>query len=198
MLLPVAGWRVRMYDLDTQNLVFDAVPAAREIAASRRKYFVRFRLEVLDGSRLVFSHVFDAAQKHVWVTIGSGALGDAIAWVPAIDAFRQRHGCSVTVQMRPWLHALFEAGYPALRFVSEMPEISGAAHDDGEPIYATYRVGCFSPYADRDHQPTDRAGQRAVLARVGGGGARRADQRLFASESRVPYAVARDQFSRLQ
>lgn len=155
VLLPVAGWRVRMYDLDTQNLVFDAVPAAGEIAASRRKYFVRFRLEVLDGARLVFSHVFDAAQKHVWVTIGSGALGDAIAWVPAIDAFRQRHGCSVTVQMQPGLHALFEAGYPALRFVSEMPAISGAAHDDGEPIYATYRVGCFSPYADRDHQPTD-------------------------------------------
>ncbi|QBQ99018.1 autotransporter strand-loop-strand O-heptosyltransferase [Paraburkholderia pallida] len=153
--VPAAGWRVRMVDLDTQNLVFDAALAAGEIVASRRKYFVRFLLEVFDGPRRVFSHAFDAAEKHVWMTIGSGALGDAIAWVPAIEAYRQRHGCSVTVQMRPWLHELFEAGYPALRFVSEMPEASGTLDDDGKPIYATYRVGCFSPYADRDHQPTD-------------------------------------------
>lgn len=150
--VPVAGWRVRMHDLDTHNLVFDAPVAAGEIAASRRKYFVRFLLEVFDGARLVFSHAFDAAGKRVRMTIGSGALGDAIAWVPAIEAFRQQHGCAVTVEMRPWLHALFEAGYPALHFVSEMPE---PARDSGEPVYATYRVGYYSPYADRDHQPTD-------------------------------------------
>ncbi|HEV3432089.1 MAG TPA: autotransporter strand-loop-strand O-heptosyltransferase [Paraburkholderia sp.] len=150
--VPVAGWRVRMHDLDTQNLIFDAVLAQGEIAASRRKYFVRFLLEVFDGERRVFSHTFDAQGRRVWMTLGSGALGDAIAWVPAIEAFRQRYGGEVTVEMKPWLHALFQEGYPALRFVSESPQQD---HENGEPVYATYGVGCYSPYTDRDHQPTD-------------------------------------------
>jgi autotransporter strand-loop-strand O-heptosyltransferase len=152
--VPVAGWRVRMHDLDTQNLVFDATLAQGEIAASRRKYFVRFLLEVFDGERRVFSHAFDAQGRRVWMTLGSGALGDAIAWVPAIEAFRQRHGADVTVEMKPWLHSLFAEGYPALRFVSESPQ-HGPQAEQGEPIYATYRVGFYSPFTDRDHQPTD-------------------------------------------
>ncbi|WP_321782754.1 autotransporter strand-loop-strand O-heptosyltransferase [Paraburkholderia sp. J94] len=163
--VPRAGWRVRLHDLDTGNLVFDAEAGAGEIVASRRKYFVRFLLEVFDGARRVFEHRYDAAGQHVRMVIGSGALGDAIAWVPAIEAFRQRHGCTVSVVMRPYLHALFEAGYPALRFVSETTAQHAA--DNGEAgrgtdatfatfsTYATYRVGCYSPYADRDHQPTD-------------------------------------------
>ncbi|WP_322041918.1 autotransporter strand-loop-strand O-heptosyltransferase [Paraburkholderia sp. J67] len=150
-----AGWRVRMHDLDTQNLVFDAPLVPGEVAASRRKYFVRFLLEVFDGERCVFSHTFDARGRRVWMTLGSGALGDAIGWVPAIEAFRQQHGCEVTVEMKSWLHPLFKGGYPALRFVSEVSEPAQRERENNEPIYATYRVGCYSPYADRDHQPTD-------------------------------------------
>ncbi|WP_321885218.1 autotransporter strand-loop-strand O-heptosyltransferase [Paraburkholderia bannensis] len=150
--VPIAGWRVRMHDLDTHNLVFDATLAQGEIAASRRKYFVRFLLEVFDGERRVFSHAFDVQGRRVWMTLGSGALGDAIAWVPAIEAFRQRHGGDVSVEMKPWLIPLFAEGYPALRFVSESVRQD---REDDEPVYATYRIGCYSPYADRDHQPTD-------------------------------------------
>lgn len=149
--VPCDGWRVRMHDLDTANVLFDAALGAGEIAASRRKYYVRFLLEVFDGVRLVFSHSFDAAGRRVRLEVGSGAIGDAIAWMPAFEAFRVQHGCALTVRMAAALHGLFAAGYPAIAFTAADGDEPGA----GEPVYATYRVGCYKPFSDRDHQPTD-------------------------------------------
>ena len=146
--VPQAGWRVRMRDLDTNTVVLDRVLEAGEIAASRRKYFVRLQFDVFDGARLVFSHAFDATWRRVRMEIAPGALGDALAWMPAIEAFRQQHDCAVSVPLTPALRALFEDGYPELRFVDDTP-------DTDAPLYATYRIARHVPYTDRDHQPTD-------------------------------------------
>ncbi|WP_063750843.1 autotransporter strand-loop-strand O-heptosyltransferase [Paraburkholderia nodosa] len=148
--VPRDGWRVRMFDIDTGNQVFDDTLLAGEVAASRRKYFVRFWVEVFDGERLVFSHVYDACGQRVHVEMGSGALGDAIAWMPAIEAFRRQHRCELVVQIKPDVSTLFKAGYPTIEFISERAEAALRG-----PVYATYRVGCYKPYSDRDHQPTD-------------------------------------------
>ena len=43
--VPVDGWRVRMTDLDTFNVLFDETVEANAVVTSRRKYFVRFLLE---------------------------------------------------------------------------------------------------------------------------------------------------------
>ncbi|RQH06553.1 autotransporter strand-loop-strand O-heptosyltransferase [Paraburkholderia dinghuensis] len=150
--VPVAGWRVRMRDLDTNNVISLDTFEAGEIASSRRKYFVRFQFDVFDGARVVFSHAFDATWRRVLIEVGSGALGDAIAWMPAIEAFRQQHECQVTVQLRPGLRPLFEDAYPALQFVDGLP---GEIEAEGEPFYASYRLDRYLPYTDRDHQPTD-------------------------------------------
>ena len=60
---PVDGWHVRMTDLDTFNVLLDETVEANAVITSRRKYFVRFLLEVFDGQRLVFSHAFDATNR---------------------------------------------------------------------------------------------------------------------------------------
>jgi hypothetical protein len=65
--VPVDGWRVRMVDLDTFSLVFDEAVEADSIVTSRRKYFVRFELQVFDGERLVFRHAYDARGRHVLI-----------------------------------------------------------------------------------------------------------------------------------
>ncbi|CAB3766536.1 autotransporter strand-loop-strand O-heptosyltransferase [Paraburkholderia humisilvae] len=151
--VPVDGWRVRMVDIDTHNVVFDEMVEAGATVASRRKYFVRTRLQVFDGARLVFEHGFDAAGQPVLVRLASAALGDSLAWMPAIDAFREQHRCDLHVALPDHLHPLFRAGYPALQLVSD--RAPGAAAAAGTPFYATYHVGLFSPYDERDHQPTD-------------------------------------------
>ncbi|HEY3598614.1 MAG TPA: autotransporter strand-loop-strand O-heptosyltransferase [Paraburkholderia sp.] len=149
--VPVDGWRVRMTDLDTHNDVFDETVEARAVISSRRKYFVRMRLRVCDGKRTVFEHAFDATGQRVLVRVVSAALGDSLAWIPVIDAFREQHRCDVHVMLPGHLHSLFRAGYPALNFVTDN---AGPAASDAS-FYATYHVGLFSPYAERDHQPTD-------------------------------------------
>ncbi|GAB2908682.1 autotransporter strand-loop-strand O-heptosyltransferase [Paraburkholderia jirisanensis] len=154
--VPVDGWRVRMTDLDTHNIVFDETVEAGVPVSSRRKYFVRMLLQVFDGTRCVFEHPFDAARKPVLVRIASGALGDSLAWVPVIDAFRERHRCDLHVVLPRHLHPLFRAGYPGLSFFGEDELAARAAATTEMPdFYATYHVGLFSPYDERDHQPTD-------------------------------------------
>ncbi|WP_250865414.1 autotransporter strand-loop-strand O-heptosyltransferase [Caballeronia sp. INSB1] len=148
--VPVDGWRVRMVDLDTFSLVFDEAVEADSIVTSRRKYFVRFELQVFDGERLVFRHAYDARGRHVLIRPSGTALGDTLAWMPAVEAFRLQEQCEVHVALPAHLQALFVKGYPEMRFVS--PE---SADSLDEPFYATYLLGFFSPYTDRDHQPTD-------------------------------------------
>ncbi|MEW6340869.1 MAG: autotransporter strand-loop-strand O-heptosyltransferase [Paraburkholderia sp.] len=148
--VPVSGWRVVMSDLDTHNTLLDDVPEAGVILASRRKYFVRFMLQVFDGERLVFSHAFDAAGQRVFVRAGQTALGDFIAWMPAVEALRREHRCEMHVQVPLHLHELFRAGYPDLHFVASNATVASLG-----TFYATYYLGLFSPYEDRDHQPTD-------------------------------------------
>ncbi len=148
--VPVDGWRVRMIDLDTHSLLFDEPVEAGIVVTSRRKYFVRFQLVVLDGERLVFSHSYDARGKKVVVRPSTMALGDSLAWVPIADAFREQHQCHLTMLLAAHLEPLFRAGHPQIRFVTQ--EELDALGDD---VYATYYIGLFSPYTDRDHQPTD-------------------------------------------
>jgi len=82
--VPVDGWRVRMVDLDTHSLLFDEPVEAGVVVTSRRKYFVRFQLDVLDGDRLVFSHAYNARNKPILVRPSTMALGDSLAWVPVV------------------------------------------------------------------------------------------------------------------
>jgi autotransporter strand-loop-strand O-heptosyltransferase len=148
--VPVNGWRVVMTDFDTHNVIFDDVAEAGVIVASRRKYFVRFMLQVFDGERCVFSHLFDPAGQRVFVRTFDTALGDSIAWMPAVEAFRREHRCEVHVQIPLHFHEFFRACYPDLHLVGD--SVSAASLST---FYATYYLGLFSPFEERDHQPTD-------------------------------------------
>jgi autotransporter strand-loop-strand O-heptosyltransferase len=147
--IPVSGWRVRMSDLDTFNVLLESVVEAHEIVTSKRKYFVRFHLEVFDGPRLVFSHQFDATNRKVVLPMPILALGDSLAWIPILDAFREQHQCDLHLALGTPLLPLFREGYPLLHFVTE----DELAAETG--IYATYYVGLITPFTERDHQPTD-------------------------------------------
>jgi autotransporter strand-loop-strand O-heptosyltransferase len=147
--VPVSGWRVRMSNIDTFNLLFDEIVEANEIVTSMRKYFIRFHLEVFDGARLVFSHKFDATNKKVVVRKAALALGDSLAWIPVIDAFREQENCQLYMPLAPHLQPLYRDGYPLLNIATE------AELDARTDIYATYYIGQMKPYTERDHQPTD-------------------------------------------
>jgi len=143
------GWRVRIRDEEAGVVLFDE-DACDSIISSTKKYWVRFKLEVLRDRELVFEHSFDPRGKTVYFRLPEGTLGDSIAWFPYVDAFRRKHGCHVVLSMAPGIWSLFEHAYPELEYIEAKDE---AARRKG--FYASYYLGIFFPCADRSHQPTD-------------------------------------------
>jgi len=145
--LPPGGWRVRLSDLDTGNIVYETRLQGGRIS-SRKQHFVRFRVEAwLDDAR-VFDHAYDAAGQDVLVQFPVDTLGDTIAWFPMAARFQEAHGCRLTVAMSPTLVPLFQGTYPHIAFV-------GHAAPPGGPFYATYKPILYFNDTDHLHQPYD-------------------------------------------
>ena len=78
------------------------------------------------------------------------ALGDSLAWVPVVDAFQGAARLRAASVPRGASAAAFRGRLPAYPLRDEE-----TAEPIEEPFYATYYLGLFLPYTDRDHQPTD-------------------------------------------
>ena len=148
--VPEGDYRVRFIDRDSHLTVYDA-KASNVMATSTKRYFVNFRLEVYTTrpeETLLFAHDYDAKGKKVLLKFAGAALGDMLAWFPCAEAFREKHGCEVYVLTDKRYCEILEAGYPDIHFLTpEDPRPSG--------LYATYYVGLFAPWDDRNLQPVD-------------------------------------------
>ncbi len=147
--VPAGDWQVRLLDIDADVVLFDE-RVDDGVVASTKKYFVRFRIEVLRDGELVFEHDYDARDRQVYMRLPVGTLGDIVAWFPYVDEFRRAHGCRVAVSMGAALWSLFEDAYPELDYVAPADEAAAIARS-----YASYYLGIFFPCDDRTHQPTD-------------------------------------------
>jgi autotransporter strand-loop-strand O-heptosyltransferase len=61
-------WRVRLSDLDTGNILFETELGAGWVNSAKR-YFVRFRLEVWQQGKSIFSHDYLAANREVLIQL---------------------------------------------------------------------------------------------------------------------------------
>ena len=148
--VPEGDYRVRFIDRDNRLTVYDA-KASGAIATSTKRYFVNFRLEVYatqPEETLLFAHDYDAKGKKVLLKFAGAALGDILAWFPYAEAFREKHGCELYVLTDKRYGEILRAGYPDIHFLT--PEDPRPAD-----LYATYYVGLFAPWDDRDLQPVD-------------------------------------------
>ena len=142
-------WVIRLFDLDTGNILFQTTPDFRGGSVrSAKKYYVRFRIEAWKGEKLVFEHNYDAKDREVLIAFPVGTLGDTIAWLSYAVRFADAHKCKLTIAIAGRLIPLFAGAYPDIRFI----DAKGAKADDS---YATYRVGLFFNDVERIHQPVD-------------------------------------------
>ena len=143
------SWRVRLSDLDTENVLFQTSEGfnAGRINSTKR-YFIRFGIEVWQGDELVLTHGFDAHGRDVAVLFPIGTLGDTLGWFPYAVKFQKEHGCRLTCAMAEHLIPLFADAYPEIAFVT---------HEafKAERYYATYRMGLFFDDKDCTYQPCD-------------------------------------------
>jgi autotransporter strand-loop-strand O-heptosyltransferase len=140
-------WRVRLRDIDTGNILFETEFAAGRVNSAKR-YFVRFRVEVLQQAEIVLSHDFSAKDSEVLIQFPVGTLGDPIGWFPYAVKFKERHGCKLTCAMGEKLIALFRDAYSDITFITH-EEV------DTERYYATYSIGLFFDDKDFVFQPSD-------------------------------------------
>jgi autotransporter strand-loop-strand O-heptosyltransferase len=143
------SWRVRLFDLDTSNILFET---SSDFAAGRinstKRYYIRFRVEAWSGGEQVLNHEYNAEDREVMVIFPVGTIGDTMGWFPYAVKFQRRHHCKLTCAMAGQLIPLFKDAYPDIEFTT---------HEDAKPerYYATYKIGLFFDDKDCVHQPCD-------------------------------------------
>lgn len=142
-------WRVQLTDLDTDNVLYQtSVNFTAGLVRSAKRYFVRFRIEVWQGSEQLLTHNYDARGREVAVMFPIGTLGDTMGWFPYAVKFQEQHECRLTCAMAEHIIPLFADAYPEISFVT---------HEAFEPerYYATYRMGLFFNDKGCVDQPCD-------------------------------------------
>jgi autotransporter strand-loop-strand O-heptosyltransferase len=140
-------WAVRLSDIDTGNTIYQTELKNGAVSSSKR-YFVRFRLEVAQQRKIVFTHDYSARGRDVLIQIPVGTLGDPLGWFPYAVKFKDEHGCRLTCAMGEPLISLMRDTHPDITFLT---------HEEINPerYYATYHLGLFFDDNDCHAQPCD-------------------------------------------
>jgi autotransporter strand-loop-strand O-heptosyltransferase len=133
-------YRVEFIDTDTDETVHVQELTIGHFTRPYRRWFTNWKVRVLDGNEVRYEHVLDLRDKRVMIHVGSKSLGDTLAWVPYVEAFRVRHGCQVTASS--WWQELYASAYPHIDWVKP-----GKGVGD---LYASYEVGCFDSDSSRN------------------------------------------------
>ena len=145
---PRAKYEVRFFDMDSGMPLehFELKPG--QTLVGDRKFFIRYRMEILHQGELLFAHDYDCAGRRVHVVIPDGGLGDNLAWLPLVDLFQRQHKADVCCVMGEWMIRLAGDLYPDLSFVPSAgnPKLSGS--------YANYFCGIFKK-ENRSWRPID-------------------------------------------
>ena len=130
---------LRVYDMETQTLLDQRELEPGKLVVGERKYFIRYRLEVIERTtgKMLACHDYDCVGKKVMIVIPDGGLGDNLAWLPYVEAFRVEHRADVTCVCGEWLIRLVRDQYPELHFVplDSQPSCDG--------FYASYYCATF-------------------------------------------------------
>jgi len=150
--VPAGGWRVRLRDIETDNVLFDTELEAG-VVLSTKKYYVRFSIEVwrrhcAPDAPPSFAHRYCAKGQQVLIQFPVGTIGDVVGWLPYAVKFQGLHGCRLTCAMSDKLIPLFAAAYPDIEFIT---------HEQVRPerYYATYNLGLYFDDPDFARQPCD-------------------------------------------
>ncbi|MGC2855821.1 autotransporter strand-loop-strand O-heptosyltransferase [Novispirillum sp. DQ9] len=140
-------WLVRLSDLDTGNILFEA-KLCEGVVTSSKRYYIRGRVEVWRNGEIVLDHRYSPRDRPVLVEFAVGTLGDTLGWMPYAARFGRERGCQLTCSISPWMVPVFQSSYPDITFLS--PDQVAA-----EGFYASYRLGLYFDDADGVLQPCD-------------------------------------------
>ncbi len=129
--VPQGKWHIRITDLASECVFFDDM-AEGVILNSIEKYFIQFHIEASLNGTMIFSHDFNPEGQEIFFYSASTAIGDTLAMLPYIKAFKKIYGCQVVCYINPAFHAILAQyyGFPQQDRLSEN-------------TYATYYLGAW-------------------------------------------------------
>lgn len=114
---------------------------------TRQTYFVPWKIEIRRDGKNICVYEFNPAGRKVCINMLLGAMGDMIAWMPAVAAFKYFRNAKLTVLMKKEYIPLFDRAYPDIVFTdnADLPL---------SDFYAIYPVGVWG-YGNLDNNPVD-------------------------------------------
>lgn len=105
------------------------------------QYLVLWKVEIIkNNNEIIHTNVYNCKDKVVFIKMDAYALGDNLAWIPYVEAFRQASGAKVICST--FWNNLFINSYPDIMFVQPNTRIDNVyaqyyvgTHDKNEPIY---------------------------------------------------------------
>ena len=144
-------YRIQFYDIDSESLIYETTTPQGGgcTVSSHKKYFIRFRLRILEPANksVLFTHDFDAKDKEVTVRFPVHTLGDSIGWFSYVERFQEKLKCNLNCVVSSWFSEVVKKQYPAINFVTS---------ENVEQIqsYANYNIGLWE-IGNITHQPID-------------------------------------------
>ena len=119
-----------------------------EWCQANRQYHTDWRIRVssLETGSIEAEERYEPESKRVYIAFESKALGDTIAWMGYVEAYRQHVGCHVVCST--FWNRLFEEQYSDIEFIEP-----GAT---AENIYAMFKLGVFTESASDRHPRSPR------------------------------------------
>jgi autotransporter strand-loop-strand O-heptosyltransferase len=129
----VAQYKIEFRDNKTGKLHYSTEIKNNMWTKCSIEYFVDWKITIYENGTLWYEHIYNAADKRVYIALDSKALGDSLAWIPYAEAFRKQHGCKVIVST--FMNDMFETKYKNIEFVKPGTNVMD--------LYAMYTVGLF-------------------------------------------------------
>ncbi len=125
------------YDVDyidkkTNDVIYKSVLKNNWWAKTSKKYFVDWKI-IVKSENFEQEINSDYSDKRILITFESKSLGDNLAWIPYVEAFRKKHNAKVICST--FWNDLFKETYKEIEFVEPGNIV--------ENIYAQYRIGLF-------------------------------------------------------
>ncbi len=134
--IPEGNWYVRIVDAESEYIFLDEDVSSVTLI-SVEKFFIEWEIAIWSDGEPVFYHRFDPRGQHVHFDFNR-AIGDNIALLPYVEAFRQKFDCEVSCSVIRPLQCLARNFFPNVTLTSEAPEDSYATFFMQAPINMSF------------------------------------------------------------
>ena len=117
--VPEGDFHVRVSDFDSGKIFFDKnISGGRLISVE--KYFIRWHVEVFLSGKKIFTHTLNLEGQPVTVMFKTPLLGDTIALLPYLRAFKEVHRCDLSFYPNGNMRELIAHLYPDIPLLDHM------------------------------------------------------------------------------